>query len=76
MIDAFTQYAASALAASFFLRSIAGGLLPLAGQPLFRALSVGWGASVLAFVAVPMCIIPVLLFRYGEVLRIRYPVVL
>ena len=73
MIDAFTQYAASGLAASTFLRSIAGGMIPLAGAPMFDALGVGWGASVLGFVALPMCVIPIVFVRYGEALRMKYP---
>ncbi|KAF7525745.1 hypothetical protein G7054_g10983 [Neopestalotiopsis clavispora] len=34
MIDAYTKYAASAIAASSLLRSIAGALVPLAGDPM------------------------------------------
>jgi len=74
MIDAFTQYAASALAGSFFLRSLAGGLLPLAGQPMFARFGVGWGASIMAFIALVMCLIPLVLLRYGEQLRTQFPV--
>ena len=72
MIDAFAQYAASGLAASTFLRSVAGGLIPLAGTPMFNSLGVGWGASVLGFVAVPMCAIPLVFIRNGEALRVKY----
>ena len=74
MIDAFTKFAASALAAGFFMRSVFGGLLPLAGGPMFNRLGVGWGASVLGFIALVMCIIPVLFFYYGAFLRNRFPV--
>jgi hypothetical protein len=74
MVDAFTNYAASALAAVTFLRSVAGGLLPLAGTPMFNALGVGWGSSALAFIAIVLCPIPILLARYGEWIRIRFTV--
>ena len=73
MVDTFTEYAASALAAVTFLRSITGGLLPLAGLPMFNALSVGWGCSVLAFISVAFCPIPILLTRYGSSIRARFP---
>lgn len=74
MVDSFTNFAASALAAVTFLRSIAGGLIPLAGTPMFNALGVGWGCSTLAFIAVACCPIPFLLTRYGELIRTKFPV--
>ncbi|KAK1246215.1 hypothetical protein MKX08_000017 [Trichoderma sp. CBMAI-0020] len=42
MIDAFTAFAASALAATSIVRSIVGGILPMAGLPLYEALGYGW----------------------------------
>lgn len=42
MVDAFTDYAASALAATSVIRSIFGGCLPIAGLPLYSALGYGW----------------------------------
>lgn len=45
MIDAFTTYAASALAATSAIRSIVGGCLPIAGLPLYSALGYGWVSS-------------------------------
>lgn len=42
MIDAYTKYAASALAATSIVRSIVGGCLPIAGLPLYSALGYGW----------------------------------
>lgn len=49
MIIAYTKYAASAIAASSVLRSIAGGLVPLAGIPLYDRLGLGWGNTLLGF---------------------------
>lgn len=42
MIDAFTAFAASALAATSIVRSIVGGILPMTGLPLYQALGYGW----------------------------------
>lgn len=42
MIDAFTAVAASALAATSIVRSIVGGILPMAGLPLYETLGYGW----------------------------------
>ena len=43
MTIAYTKYAASAIAASSVLRSIAGALVPLAGIPLYDRLGLGLG---------------------------------
>lgn len=66
LVDAFTIYAASALAATTVVRSLLGALLPLAGQPLYRALGLGWGNSLLGFISVACIPIPFILMRYGE----------
>lgn len=49
MIDAFTTYAASALAATSIVRSIVGGTLPIAGLPLYDSLGYGWVRVAIAF---------------------------
>lgn len=41
LVDSFTIYAASALAANTVVRSIIGALLPLAGQSMYAALGLG-----------------------------------
>ncbi|KAF5968205.1 major facilitator family transporter protein [Fusarium bulbicola] len=74
MIDAFTTYAASALAATSVIRSIVGGYLPIAGLPLYSALGYRWGNSLLGFIAIVVSIAPLLFWRYGETLRKRYDV--
>lgn len=71
VVDAYTKYAASAMAGSMLLRSIAGGLIPLAGNPMFVGMGVGWGCSLLAFIAVLMCLLSIPLMAYGERLRER-----
>ncbi|KAH8651410.1 multidrug resistance protein [Xylariales sp. PMI_506] len=74
LVDAFTVYAASAMAASALLRSLFGSLLPLAGNALFGTLGVGWGSSLLAFITVVMIPVPVVFLRYGELIRLKYAV--
>ena len=69
LVDAFTIYAASALAANTVLRSLVGALLPLAGQQMYSTLGYGWGNSLLAFIALAMCPIPWIFFKYGERIR-------
>lgn len=74
LIDCFTIYSASALAANTVVRSIGGGLLPLAGLSMFTALGVGWGNSLLGFVAFAMIPVPMLIIKYGEWLRTNHEV--
>jgi hypothetical protein len=69
LVDAFTIYAASALAANTVLRSLVGALLPLAGRTMYMALGLGWGNSLLAFIALAMCPIPFIFYIYGERIR-------
>ena len=69
LVDAYTIYAASALAASTVLRSLAGAFLPLAGPKMYAALGLGWGNSLLAFIALAMCPVTWVFFRYGERIR-------
>lgn len=74
LVDTFTMHAASAIAANTLLRSILGGLLPLAGLDMYDALGLGWGNSLLGFVALALLPIPVAFYFYGERIRTRFPV--
>ncbi|MCJ1268777.1 hypothetical protein MMC22_008665 [Lobaria immixta] len=69
LVDAYTIHAASALAANTVFRSLVGALLPLAGRSMYKALGLGWGNSLLAFIAFAMCPIPVIFYKYGERIR-------
>lgn len=73
LVDAFPLYAASALSANTVIRSILGALLPLAGQQMYETLGVGWGNSLLAFIAVAFLPIPFMFYLWGEKIRTRYP---
>lgn len=74
MIDTFTIYAASALAANTVARSVFGAVLPIFGLRMYDTLGLGWGNSLLAFIAVALIPVPFLLIRYGELLRTRYEI--
>ncbi|KAJ5034988.1 uncharacterized protein L3040_008253 [Drepanopeziza brunnea f. sp. 'multigermtubi'] len=69
LVDAYTQYAASAVAAVTILRSLLGALLPLAGQPMYAALGFGWGNTLLGSVALALVPVPWVFWRYGERIR-------
>ncbi|KUJ13724.1 MFS general substrate transporter [Mollisia scopiformis] len=69
LVDAFTEYAASANAANTVLRSLGGALLPLAGPGMYDALGLGWGNTLLAGIVL-LCVPLVLGFmKFGERIR-------
>ncbi|CAI7573574.1 unnamed protein product [Penicillium crustosum] len=69
LVDAFTDYAASAMAANTVFRSLAGAMLPLAGPKMYEALGLGWGNSLLGFIALAFCALPIIFWAYGERIR-------
>lgn len=69
LVDAYTEHSVSAIAASTVFRSLLGALLPLAGRKMFEALGLGWGASLLAFIAVLMIPLAFVFIKYGENIR-------
>jgi MFS family permease len=71
LVDTFQKYAASAVAANTFLRSVFAAAFPLFITPMLHNLGVGWGVSVFAFTAVLMIPIPFLFFVFGKRIRAR-----
>lgn len=70
LVDAYSRYAASAIAAATVLRSLAGFGFPLFAPTMYNHLEYGWGNSVLAFIALGLGIpAPFLLWTFGEKLR-------
>ncbi|KAI1100301.1 bicyclomycin resistance protein [Jackrogersella minutella] len=72
LVDAFTIYAASAIACNTVVRSLAGAVLPLAGLPMYSKLGIGWGNSLLGFIAVALFPVSLVIIKYGESLRKRF----
>lgn len=72
LIDAHPSYEASASAACTSVRSLIGAILPLAGRSMFDALGLGWGNSLLGIVALALCPLTWIFWKYGERLRIKY----
>ncbi|KAJ5273098.1 MFS general substrate transporter [Penicillium angulare] len=69
LVDGFTVYASSALAANSLVRSLAGGLVPLGGLGLYDRIGLGWGNTLLAFLAIIFGFSPLFFYKYGEKLR-------
>ncbi|KAI1081563.1 MFS general substrate transporter [Whalleya microplaca] len=73
IIDAYPSYAASGIAAFTVLRSVVAAFLPMCGPALFGNIGLGWGNSVLGFICVAMIPVPIIIYKFGERLRERYP---
>ncbi|KAF9528077.1 MFS polyamine transporter [Crepidotus variabilis] len=72
LVDTFTLYAASALAATSTFRSIAGFGFPLFAPAMYRTLGYGKGDSLLACLAIALgCPAPFLFWKYGKRIRAR-----
>lgn len=69
LVDSFTIYAASAMAANTVLRSLVGAFLPLAGPSMYKTLGLGWGNSLLAFIALALWPVSLGFYVYGERIR-------
>ena len=69
LVDSYGMFAVSAVATNAFLRSLVGAVIPLAGGNLYARLGLGWGNSLLAFIAFAFSPLPFFLIRYGERLR-------
>jgi MFS family permease len=73
VVDAYAKYAASAVAGIAFLENIMAAFLPLATQSMYRKLGFQWASSLLAFVALVLSCIPLVLIKYGRSVRARSP---
>ncbi|KAF4980541.1 hypothetical protein FZEAL_3476 [Fusarium zealandicum] len=73
LMDAYISYAASVVAAVTVLRSLVGAMLPLAGLSMYNNLGLGWGNSVLAFMALVLVPVPVVFRFYGARIREKCP---
>ena len=72
VLDSYTRFAASGIAAAVVMRSCAGFGFPLFAPYLFSSLGYGWGNSLLGFIAVFLGIpAPLVFWMYGERLRAR-----
>lgn len=65
------MYAASAIAANTIARSACGAAAPLFTNPMFSALGVGGGGSLIGGVATLLAFIPFVFYKYGKKIRVR-----
>ena len=69
LVDTYGLYAASAVSANTFLRSILASGLPMAAKPMFHTLGVGPAMSILGAVACLALPVPFIFMKYGLKLR-------
>jgi hypothetical protein len=66
----------SSLTSSQLFRGIVGGIIPLFVPSLIDAVGFGWGISLFAFMSLAMAPAPLILLKYGEAIRRKFPVTL
>lgn len=69
IVDSYQHYAASALAAKTFVRSIWGACVPLFTIQMYHRLGYEWATSLMAFISLACCLIPYLFYIYGARIR-------
>ncbi|ENH66799.1 hypothetical protein FOC1_g10007455 [Fusarium oxysporum f. sp. cubense race 1] len=69
LIDTFTHYSASAVAANTFMRSMFSGAFPLFIIPMYHKLGVDWGTTVFGCIAVALIPVSYVFFVWGKRIR-------
>ena len=69
LIDSYTIYAASVLAANSVLRSLFGAAFPLFTTQMYEKLGIHWASSIPAFLALACVPFPILFYKYGATIR-------
>ncbi|KAF2194468.1 multidrug transporter [Zopfia rhizophila CBS 207.26] len=73
IMDAYSKYAASAIAGVAFLENCFAAILPLATQSMYTTLGFSGASSFLGGVALILSFIPLVLQSYGREIRARSP---
>ncbi|KKA31073.1 hypothetical protein TD95_005441 [Thielaviopsis punctulata] len=66
LVDTFQQYAASAVAATTFLRSVMAAAFPLVVRPMYHNLGIGPGSSIAAGFSALLIPVPFIFYAIGE----------
>lgn len=71
LIDAYDEFAASALVSATFVRYVVAGVMAVASVPMYANLGVHWALTLLGCLSLAMTPVPYVLYRHGHVLRRR-----
>lgn len=69
LVDTYTIYASSVLAANSVLRSLFGAAFPLFTSQMYANLGIHWASSIPAFLALGCVPLPFLFYKYGPAIR-------
>ncbi|KAI1205012.1 MFS general substrate transporter [Annulohypoxylon truncatum] len=69
LIDSYTIFAASVLAANSVLRSLFGAAFPLFTSYMYANLGIHWASSIPAFLALACVPFPFLFYKFGPAIR-------
>lgn len=69
LVDAYLMFAASAIAANTFLRSMCGAAFPLFAQQMFNGMGIQWAATLLGCIATVLVPVPVWFYLRGAKIR-------
>lgn len=71
LIDSYTIYAASVLAAAAIFRSVIGAVFPLFTTQMYHTLGIHWASSIPAFMTLVCMPFPLVMYRYGMQVRMK-----
>ncbi|KAF2264561.1 major facilitator superfamily [Lojkania enalia] len=71
LVDAYLMFAASAIAANTFLRSLCGAAFPLFAQQMFQGMGIQYASTLLGCVAAVLVPVPVWFYLRGAMIRER-----
>jgi hypothetical protein len=71
LLDAYTIYAASVLAAGAMLRAFIGAAFPLFTPQMFKNLGIHWASSIPAFLTVACLPFPFVIYKHGATIRMK-----
>lgn len=71
LIDSYLMFAASAIAANTFLRSLAGAGFPLFATQMIQGMGVQWAGTLLGCIALSLVPMPVMFYLKGAKIRER-----
>jgi DHA1 family multidrug resistance protein-like MFS transporter len=69
LVDAYLMFAASAIAANTFLRSLCGAAFPLFARQMFEGMGIQWAATLLGIIAALLVPVPIWFYLRGAKIR-------
>lgn len=73
VVDAYSKYAGSAVAAVVLGENVFAAFLPLSTMAMYTNLGFQWGSTLLGFLALLLSFIPVVIIPFGRRIRARSP---